>query len=57
MKWAPPRWHPISKASLPGLKEENYDGVVSLESVYHPDGGTYEDGFRASVGRFKEIFG
>jgi len=40
-----------------GLKEENYDGVVSLESVYHPDGGTYEDGFRASVGRFKEIFG
>ena len=40
-----------------GLKEENFEGVVSLESVYHPDGGTYEDGFRASVGRFKEIFG
>jgi sugar phosphate isomerase/epimerase len=40
-----------------GLKEENFDGVVSLESVYHPTGGTYEDGFRASVGRFKEIFG
>jgi len=31
--------------------------VISLESVYHPDGGTYEDGFRASVGKFKEIFG
>ena len=40
-----------------GLAEENYDGVVSLESVYHPTGGTYEDGFRASVGLFKEIFG
>ncbi len=39
------------------IKVENYDGVVSLESVYHPDGGTYEEGFRASVGRFKEIFG
>ena len=40
-----------------GLKEENFDGVVSLESVYHPTGGSYEDGFRASVGLFKEIFG
>jgi hypothetical protein len=30
---------------------------TELESVYHPDGGTYEDGFRASVGKFKEIFG
>ena len=40
-----------------GLEQDGYDGVVSLESVYHPTGGTYEDGFRASVGRFKEIFG
>lgn len=39
------------------LKEDNYDGVVSLESVYHPTDGSFEDGFRASVGRFKEIFG
>ena len=48
---------PYLEGIASGLKEENYDGVVSLESVYHPDGGTYEDGFRASVGRFKEIFG
>jgi sugar phosphate isomerase/epimerase len=48
---------PYLEGIAAGLKEENYDGVVSLESVYHPDGGTYEDGFRASVGRFKEIFG
>ena len=48
---------PYLEGIAAGLKEENFDGVVSLESVYHPDGGTYEDGFRASVGRFKEIFG
>jgi sugar phosphate isomerase/epimerase len=39
------------------LKADGYDGVVSLESVYHPQNGTFEDGFRASVGRFKELFG
>ncbi len=48
---------PYLEGIATGLKEENYDGVVSLESVYHPDGGSYEDGFRASVGKFKEIFG
>jgi sugar phosphate isomerase/epimerase len=48
---------PYLEAIAAGLKKENYDGVVSLESVYHPTGGTYEDGFRASVDLFKEIFG
>jgi sugar phosphate isomerase/epimerase len=48
---------PYFEGIAAGLKEENYDGVISLESVYHPDGGSYEDGFRASVGKFKEIFG
>lgn len=48
---------PFLECIAAGLKEEKYDGVVSLESVYHPTGGSYEDGFRASVGRFKEIFG
>ena len=48
---------PYLEGIATGLKEENYQGVVSLESVYHPDGGTYEDGFRASISRFKEIFG
>jgi sugar phosphate isomerase/epimerase len=47
---------PYLEGIAAGLQEENFDGVVSLESVYHPDDGTYEDGFRASVGRFKEIF-
>ena len=38
------------------LKEDRYDGIISLESVYHPDDGTFEDGFQASIGRFKAIF-
>ena len=37
--------------------DDNFAGVVSLESVYRPEGGTFEDGFRASVGKFKAIFG
>jgi sugar phosphate isomerase/epimerase len=48
---------PYLEGIAAGLKEEGFDGVVSLESVYHPTDGSYEDGFRASVGRFKEIFG
>ena len=40
-----------------GLKADGYDGSISLESVYRPDGGTFEDGFRASVKTLKAIFG
>ncbi len=40
-----------------GLRDGGYEGVVSLESVYRPDGGTFEDGFRASVDAFKARFG
>ncbi len=36
---------------------DSYDGVISLENVYRPDGGTFEDGFQANVGPFKAIFG
>ncbi|MGV6875547.1 sugar phosphate isomerase/epimerase family protein [Pseudochelatococcus sp. B33] len=39
------------------LKSDGYDGVISYESVYRPDGGTFEDGFHAAIGRFKAIFG
>ena len=39
------------------LKTDGYPGVISLESVYRPDGGDFEDGFRASVGEFKRLFG
>ena len=48
-----PLFPPISDA----LRADGYDGVISFESVYHPGNGNFEDGFRACVGRFKEIFG
>lgn len=38
------------------LKADEYDGVISLESVYRPQNGTFEDGFRASVSSFKRLF-
>jgi sugar phosphate isomerase/epimerase len=39
------------------LKRDGYTDGVSYESVYRPEDGTFEDGFRASVGKFKEVFG
>ncbi len=39
------------------LRSDNFDGVISLESVYRPEGGTFEEGFRASVPVLKQIFG
>ena len=40
-----------------GLARDGYNGVVSLESVYRPPGGTFEDGFRASFPAFRAVFG
>lgn len=39
------------------LRADNYDGVVSFESVYHPGNGDFEAGFRQNIGRFLELFG
>ncbi len=39
------------------LRDDGYDGAISLESVYRPLGGTFEDGFRASIVRFLALFG
>ncbi len=39
------------------LKSDGYAGAISLESVYRPLGGSFEDGFRASVGALKAMFG
>ncbi len=39
------------------LKRDGYSGHLSLESVYRPDGGTFEDGFKASVEKFKALYG
>ena len=38
------------------LRSDNYAGVVSFESVHQPDGGSFEDGFRASIGDFIRDF-
>ena len=48
-----PLFAPMSDA----LRVDGYDGVVSLESVYHPGNGDFEAGFRQSISRFKKIFG
>ena len=42
----------ISKA----LRDDEYNGVISLESVYHPGNGNFEDGFRLCVDEFKRLF-
>jgi sugar phosphate isomerase/epimerase len=39
------------------LRADNYDGVISFESVYHPGNGDFEAGFRDCIDRFKEVFG
>lgn len=44
---------PTAKA----LERDGYEGIISLESVYRPANGSFEDGFRASVELFKRTFG
>ena len=39
------------------LRSDGYEGVISFESVYHPGDGNFENGFRQSIGLFKELFG
>ena len=39
------------------MRADDYDGVISFEGVYHPGNGDFEEGFRACIGKFKEIYG
>jgi sugar phosphate isomerase/epimerase len=48
---------PMIEDLAKALRAEKFDGVVSLESVYRPIGGTFEDGFNASIAKFKSVFG
>ncbi|MEO0503021.1 MAG: sugar phosphate isomerase/epimerase family protein [Pseudomonadota bacterium] len=48
---------PLFQPMADALRADGYDGVISLESVYHPGNGDFEAGFRACVGTFKSIFG
>jgi len=48
-----PYYNDIVKA----LDRDGYDGAISLESVYTPEDGTREDGFRESLPIFMELMG
>ena len=43
---------PIAEA----LRTDNYEGVISFESVYHPGNNNFEDGFRQCINVFKNHF-
>lgn len=38
------------------IREMDYKGAISLESVYRPKNGSFEDGFHSSITLFKELF-
>ena len=38
------------------LRADNYEGVISFESVYHPGNNSFEDGFRKCIDLFKTHF-
>ncbi len=44
------------KPMADALRADNYDGVISLESVYHTGDGDFENGFRQCVELFKQLF-
>jgi len=48
---------PYLESIAGALKKNGYQGVISLESVYRPDNGTFEDGFRECLPVFKKLFG
>ena len=48
---------PLFKPLAEALRADNYGGVISFESVYHPGNGDFEDGFRKCIVKFKNIFG
>ena len=48
---------PLFQPMADALRADGYDGVISLESVYHPGNGDFEAGFRACVDTFKSFFG
>ena len=63
--WATVRFCPLGEGDVApylegiaaALKKDGYQGVISLESVYRPDNGTFEDGFRECLPVFKKLFG
>jgi hypothetical protein len=48
---------PLFNDMAEALRKDQYEGVISFESVYHPGNGNFEDGFRKCIDKFKKIFG
>ena len=48
---------PYLEGIAEALKKDGFQEVISLESVYRPDNGTFEDGFRECLPVFKKLFG
>lgn len=46
------QFHPMAQA----LRADAYDGVISFESVYRPEGGTFKEGFKKCIETFRNIF-
>ena len=46
----------LFKPIADALRFDNYNGVISLESVYHPGNNNFEDGFRECIDIFKKYF-
>ena len=45
------------KPMAEALRGDNYEGVISFESVYHLGDGDFEAGFRKNIPTFLEYFG
>ena len=46
----------LFKPIVEALRTDNYEGVISFESVYHPGNNNFEDGFRQCINIFKKYF-
>jgi sugar phosphate isomerase/epimerase len=48
---------PYLEGIMSALKRDNYQGVISIESVYRPENGTFEDGFREVLPILRKLAG
>jgi len=55
-KFGFPSVHELKKQIAEKIKEMDYKDAISLESVYRPKNGNFEDGFHSSITLFKELF-
>ena len=46
----------VNSENIYALCDIGYDGAMSLESVFRPKEGDFEDGFKASIAKFKQLY-